>query len=150
MGGLKMTTIIELPKAKKHLAVLWYLYGGVLFIIFFLQSLSGKYGTQVQDAWSWFLPTILPSLTLITGVLVADALQANPVTRNIDRFIYTLTLAVSAIYLILVSLVIFLQPFFSNDPFVLMKSSNFGLAPFQGIVTACIGVFFTKKESSQK
>ncbi|MBM3404684.1 MAG: hypothetical protein FJY10_07330 [Bacteroidetes bacterium] len=142
-----MTTKLDATRARKNLALTWFIAAGILFVTFFIQTLAGKYGDKTEDAWSWFLPTIIPALTLITGVLVADALSKNTANRSVDRFIYHLTLFISLIYLLAVALVIFLQPFLTTDPFTLMKSSNFGLAPLQGLVTACMGVFFVRRET---
>lgn len=51
-----------------------------------LQSIFGKFGTRVEEAWAWFLPTIMPTLSLIIGVLVLDVSLTRQSDKKIDRF----------------------------------------------------------------
>jgi hypothetical protein len=140
-----MTTNISMAVAKKRLATVWFAFGGFLFLVIFIQTIFGYYGDAVNEAWSWFLPTIFPTLSLITAVFVSDAAQKNGTSRAVDRFLYFLTITLSLLYLGTVSLVFFLSPLTEAGSIELMKLSNFGLGPLQGIVIACMGIFFVKK-----
>ena len=147
MGGTgKMKTDISMTTAKKRIATIWFCFGGFLFIILFLQTLSSYYGDKVSEAWSWFLPTIFPTLSLITAVFVSDAIGKNSFIQSVDRFYYFLTIALSLVYLLGISLVFLSGPLTEANPIDIMKSANFGLGPLQGIVIACMGIFFVKKE----
>jgi hypothetical protein len=48
----------------------------------------------------------------------------------------------------MVTLTIILQPFAALDPLTLVKQSNLWLGPLQGLVSAALVAFFTKRETS--
>ena len=138
------TTNTSVRTCKKKLACLWVSVGLALFILLVFQSIFGKFGTRVEEAWAWFLPTIMPTLSLIIGVLVLDFSSTRQQDKRIDRFFFRLAFSLSAVYLALVILVPIIQPLTSLSPFELMKRSNFWLAPLQGAVAAVLGAFFVK------
>lgn len=138
------TTNISVRTCKKKLACLWVSVGLALFILLVFQSMLGKFGTRAEEAWAWFLPTIMPTLSLIIGVLVLDISSTRQRDKQIDRFLFWLAFSLSAIYLALVMLVPLIQPLTGSSPFELMKRSNFWLGPLQGLVVAVLGVFFVK------
>jgi hypothetical protein len=113
--------------------------------VIFFQTIFGFYGEFVNEAWSWFLPTVFPTLSLMTAVFVSDVTDKNMTSRVVDRFLYLLTISLSFLYLISVSMVFILSPLTNAGSIELMKLSNFGLGPLQGIVIACMGIFFIKK-----
>lgn len=140
-----MNRNISRQTAQKTLALIWFSFGALLFITIFLQTILGYYDDRANEVWSWFLPTTMPTLSLIAGVLAAEALGANIRAKSVDVFIFNLSLILSVVYLLMVSLVIFLKPVLSiQDPLEVMRLSNLGLGPFQGLVSACIGIFFIK------
>lgn len=138
------TTTISVRTCKKRLASLWLSVGLALFILLVLQSTLGKFGTRIEEAWAWFLPTIMPTLSLIIGVLVLDVSSTRQRDKQIDRFLFWLAFGLSSIYLALVMLVPLMQPLTGSSPFELMKRSNFWLGPLQGLVAAVLGAFFVK------
>ena len=75
---------MTLGKSKWVLATIWLAGAGVILTLMVGQSLFDVYGARTEDAWSWYLPTVMPSLSLILGVLVADfrAGKANPDDRR--------------------------------------------------------------------
>lgn len=127
--------------AKKKLTIVWFSGSGVLFLLVLLQTIFGKYLDKVGEAWAWLLPTFMPTLSLIVGVLVADSLGKNenkdasePPTA--DQFVFHLSFSLSIAYLLVVVLTILLSPFFEQAAqektiFDLMKLSNLWLAPFK-------------------
>ena len=129
---------------RRHLALVWFAAAGLLLVLVLLQSLLGHYGAHVREAWSWLLPTIMPTLALIIGVLTAD-LRAGRDDPPVDPFLYRLALGASVFYLLVVALTIFVQPLVAQAPTELMSMSNLWLAPLQGLVSAAIGAFFVKK-----
>ena len=141
-----MTVQLPMAKCKRQLAAIWLVGAGISFFLLFFQTIFGRFGDNASEAWSWLLPTIMPTLSLIVGVLVMDALGKGIGTKTVDRFIFRVALILSTIYLIVVAMTILLQPFASLSPLELMKQSNLWLGPFQGLVSASIGAFFVKKE----
>jgi hypothetical protein len=137
---------ISWTDSKKHLATLWFVGAGILFLVILLQSIFGSYENKISDAWQWFLPTILPTLSLMVSIFVLEILGKAAKIRKIDVFMYRLTFSLSLFYLVTVALTIFLAPFAAENagtaPTELMKQSNLWLGPFQGLVSASLGAFF--------
>jgi hypothetical protein len=140
----------EMSRCRRRLATLWFSGAGALFVLLILQSILGRYAERTTDAWSWFLPTIMPTLSLIIGVLVADALgQHRTTVRMAEPFLFRLTFVVSSAYLLGVCLVILLKPFSALGPIELMTQSNLWLGPLQGLAVASLGAFFVKSPDSR-
>lgn len=135
---------VSMKKCKKKLAVLWFSGASILLAIFILQTNFGHYGDKAKEAWSWLLPSILPTLSLIIIVLVMDTLGKGVKTENVDRFMFRLSFYLSFAYLSIIFLIILTQPFASMTPLELMNQSNIYLGPFQGLVSASLGAFYVK------
>lgn len=138
---------MELPitYCKQRLGALWFIASGVLFFVIVMQSILGHYGARASDAWGWFLPTTLPTLSLISAVFIFEAMNP-PASKTVDRFIFRLTFWLSAAYLTTIAITIFAQPFATLSPLDLLKQSNLWMGPFQGIVSGMLGIFFVKKK----
>lgn len=143
-----MKSYISIAKCKKRLAIIWFVGAGVLFAIILLQSIFGRYSTKTADAWGWFLPTVMPTLSLMIGVFVTDSLRGPRRERTIDPFVYRLALGLSITYFTVALSTIALQPFAAVTPLELLDMSNLWLGPLQGLVTGAIGVFFVKAEQA--
>ena len=141
---------ISTHTAKKRLAFLWIVVGAVLFIILILQSMFGRFGERTQEAWSWFLPTIVPTLSLMIGALVLEARTNGGSQKTVDSYFYWLSLWLSIFYLVVVAMTPLLQPFTGTPPFKLMTLSNLWLAPLQGLTAAALGIFFVKGEEEKR
>lgn len=127
---------------RRALARVWFIGAGVLFAILLAQTFGDRYGANANAAWEWFLPTVLPTLSLIIGVLTVDALKQHAKLQTVDRFFFRLSLGLSVAYLLTVGVTLLAQPFTSFPALELMAQSNLWLGPFQGLVTASLGVFF--------
>jgi hypothetical protein len=138
--------------SRKVIATLWFIGALLLFSILIVQSLFGKYGSRTEEAWGWFLPTVMPTLSLIVGVLVSEATGRNRSSKSgeVATFMFLLAIGLSALYLMLVVLVLLLQPFTGLSPIEVMKRSNLWLGPLQGLVSAVLGVFFLRGERGVK
>lgn len=139
-----MKAQLSMFSCKARLAVLWIVFGSVIFLLLFLQTVRGYYGDLASDAWGWFLPSIIPPLSLIVSVLVLDALGKGIRTAHADPLMFKVAVGLSCGYLTLVLLTILAQPFAAMAPLELMKQSNLWLGPLQGLVTAALGAFFVK------
>jgi len=138
-------------QCKKRLAVLWLTGGGFLFLLFLLQSVFGYFagcGMNARDAWGWLLPTIMPTLSLIVGVLAMEAATRNVDERRVDPFFFRLAIFLSLGYLLAVLLPLLLQPFSPRTPREIMDLANLWLGPLQGLTAATVGIFFTKGEKA--
>ena len=138
---------MTIEEARKHLATLWFIVSGLLFLLLILQTIAGKYADKVNEAWGWFLPTIMPSLSLIAATWVSDVTQTSAEIQEANIFLYRLALSVSGFYLLAVFLALIGNIFSNTPPLELMRQSNLFLGPIQGLVAAIIGLFFIRKSS---
>lgn len=140
----------SMTECKRSLTTLWFSGSGILFFLIILQSILGKFGQKSSEVWSWFLPTITPTLSLVLSVHVMDAIGKGVKIEKADGFLFKLTYRISLAYLLAVLLIFFLHPFSSIPIFDLMILSNLWLGPFQGLVAAAMGAFFMKAHEEQK
>ena len=139
---------LSLIKCKKKLTILWFSCGGIIIILLFCQTILGHYESESTLAWGWALPTIMPTLSLIIGVMVSDTLTKQKSNKKkIDSFIYHLAICLSIIYLLCVLFTILLEPFSERTPSEVFMSASLWLGPFQGLVTAALGAFFVRDTS---
>jgi len=134
-----------LALCQRRLARLWYLGALPPTAILLVQTANGVY-PDASAAWKWLLPTIAPTLGLVTTVLGAGALRARQggPAATCDRFFFRVTFWLSAAYLLTVLFTLGVQPFSAASPADFLKSSHAVLGPFQGIVATSMGVFFAK------
>jgi len=136
---------IPMARCKRRLATVWFVLSGLIFLLLVVQTVMGRYGDGATDAWGWFLPNVMPTLSLIVAVLVLDQLDKGAKSpRTADRFLFRLAISLSAAYLLLILLSILIQPFAPLPPLQLMQQSNLWLGPLQGLVAGALGAFFIK------
>lgn len=136
--------------AKRRLATIWFTGAGLLFVILFLLTFVPSYANSVTGTWSWYLPTVMPTLSLIVGVLVADASAGTPASRGADPFLFRLALGLSVFYLVVVSMTPLMNVFSARSMTDLLNLSHVWLAPLQGLASAALGAFFVQKKSPEK
>lgn len=138
---------MNLKQARDRLTKLWFTAGLAFLLLLIVQSLRGVYGDATQDVWSWALPTLMPTLLLIIGVLVGDHMNKKVETAPVSESLFRLTYWLSAFYVAVVALTVLIAPISAMSPLELMKMSNFWLGPLQGLVTGAFGVFFIVQKS---
>lgn len=136
--------MIKFSTCRAWLTALW-VFGALglgLLLIFAARDLSGD---AMQKIWAWFLPTVMPTVTLIISVITADAVSGSKRTQTTSSFFFGLTCVVSLVYLIAVAAPI-LAPAAGGRVSLEEQISRTGLflGPFQSVVAALIGVFFTQ------
>lgn len=138
---------MTMDSSKWVLAAIWLVGAGGIFLLLVVQSLLGHYEPATQEVWGWFLPTVMPTLSLIVGVLVADSRivrgSDKPVPGPANNLFFRLGAGMSVLYLLLVALSVLIQPFLpQTSPLELMHRSSLWLGPLQGLTVATLGVFF--------
>ena len=63
---------MNVRKAMWWLASIWFVGAGLCFIVLVGQSQVGIFDSDTGAVWGWFLPTVMPTLSLIVSALVAD------------------------------------------------------------------------------
>jgi len=146
---LRADQLVPLDDVRMRLAKIWLIGSGLVFVLLVVQSLLQAYGDLTQEVWGWFLPTLMPSLSLIITVLTYTALDPHMTGSVVRRTFVQIAQWLSVAYLVTVLLTILVQPFSSNSPterVALMRTSNLWLGPFQGLVASALGVLFVSKE----
>jgi|SRR5215471_14428166 len=138
-----------MQECRRRLAAVWFGGFAVLIVVLLVQTILGHYGDKADEAWGWFLPTTLPSVSLMLGVLISDATGRSGEVKVVDTFMFRLALWSSVAYLVVVSLTILLSPFASIPQLALMRLSHLWLGPLQGVVSSVIGFFFVSKDQRQ-
>ena len=137
---------MTLTKSKWMFAGVWLGGAGAVFAILVIQSLVGRYGDHADQAWAWYLPTVMPTLSLIIGVLVSDFRSGQADGGELPQAsgaLLWLGLALSVFYLLLVAVSILVQPFLQDvAPLELMHRSNLWLGPLQGLTVGVLAAFF--------
>ena len=147
--------MIELAAARRRLAILWLLIPGLVALLLAGQTIGGIYGDQGEQAWGWFLPSVMPTLSLILSVLGAEALsnheQRKQRKATVDLFFYRLSFALSGLYLASMLVLLLLRPVTAYEtPTELMALSDLWMAPFQALVISAITVLFFKKDAKSE
>ena len=142
-----MTDRPQLSASQRRLALVWFIGGGVAFVLVIVMSLSGGFGGQTPRVWSWFLPTIVPTLSLIIGTLVHDSARTPPEGTTVDGTLLHLSLGLSGFYLLLVLGALLVRtPVTNLSPLEVMQMSSLWLIPLQGLVGGCLAAFFVSRK----
>lgn len=127
--------------ARARLTLIWWVWSATLtLMILFLTVKAGL--PAAPTIWSWFLPNILPVLTLV-GTATAAA-TATPVGTTENRRRLAIAYGASVFYLLLLTFSIGML--FFVDISEGFKASGLWLAPFQALASSALAyVFFEKK-----
>ena len=148
-----MNDSITLLVAQRRLSAIWFSGALPIVLVVSMQALKGFWADTEDhtiDALQWVLCSIVPTSTLILGVLVAA--EANEtVSREFKRqrrsvFFLNLTLAICIFYLFVTALFPLFASFRNSaaDRALLLKYSGFILPILQGLVSVVQGAFFFK------
>ena len=135
---------ISYAKSRQKLAVLWLIWGAFLFLLVALQTFGGKHGTDVQVVWDWLLGAIVPTLSLMVGVFVADFGKSDEDDKQIKPFFYRLAFGFSLFYLLMVTALILGQPVSGKLLKELIDDFSRPLQAVQGLAGLVLGIFFVK------
>jgi hypothetical protein len=130
---------------QQKLATIWFVGSGFIVLLVVAESLGHIYGTSVKEAWSWLVPNIIPTLTLMIGVL-ATGTKNQAMQATAAKIAYRLSAGISVFYLLLVVVAIVLWPATKMKPLDLMNLSTLWLNPVQGLVGISIGGFFGSRK----
>jgi len=138
--------LVSIDVVRVRLGATWLIGAGAIILIVVVQSLLGRFDDKTQEAWSWLLPTIMPTLGMIITVLGYTALDSAKGSTVVRKTFFQVSLSLSVFYLLLVLLAILIQPFTGREPLELMRISNLWLGPVQALVASALGVLFVSKQ----
>lgn len=133
---------LSVQTAKKRLALIWFGGAAVLFVFVFALSLNSPVAGAV---WSWFLPTVMPNLSLIVGVWVADARAGDTSDQTSDSFMYWLAAGLSGFYLLLIAALFLSHPFAAQGLTAWLQASQLWLAAVQSLASLAMGAFYVQR-----
>ena len=135
---------MTLGTAEWRLGIVWMIGSGLLFLVLVAQSMGDYYDPRTEEAWGWFLPAVMPTLSLIVGTLFGDTAKPAVRRQRIQPRLFRLAVALSVFYLLAVAASVFTAPLVARNvtPLDLMQLSNLWLGPLQGIVAGSLGVFY--------
>lgn len=140
MSAREPMTIAE---AQGRLATLWISGAAVVGALLLAQTVLGKYGGQTEKAWSWFAPTVFPTLTIIVTAWFGTAAAAREQTVEPRHF--QMAFGLSLVYLAVVAGTLLVQPFSAWTPMELLAMSHAWLGPTQGLAGIGVGKFFASR-----
>lgn len=151
---------LRLLDCQRKLALLWSIGAIVPFVILVGQTTIGNAFSSPEgdfsiNAWEWFLPTLMPTLGLVFGVMANNEIQPTAKQeaqhRRVSSFFFRLALAVSAFYVLLVcAMLIFTYAVGSIDGRLkLLTKSHLFLAPLQALANIVLGVFFISSKKPE-
>ncbi len=138
-----------MTQCQRQLATVWYGLSAPAIIILILQSQNNAYPGKETELWGWALPTVMPTLLLITGSVVVDEIQAAlkvKKSRYVPTFSRNVALGLSIFYLVIVNYIVF-DSRRQGYSIAAMQKSNIFLGPIQGLVGAALAIFFGTADS---
>ena len=148
---VKSAEKIPVEGVRARLLKVWLIGSAVPFGILVTQSILGRYldkatrASQLMEVWSWFVPTVAPTLSLMIGVCGAGAMSKQSGQKVRSTF-YEITLWLSIGFLTVVSGTILLEPLSPYRGVELFSVANFWISPFQALVVAALGFLFSAVE----
>ncbi|MDP3583849.1 MAG: hypothetical protein Q8R61_01890 [Thiobacillus sp.] len=136
---------LSMQVARKRLALLWFVGAGICFaVLLFISFFARK--VDLVGLWDWFLPAMVPNLSLIIGVLVYTQRHQEQADIQVDCFLYRLTLGLSLLYIFLLLLPLLFFPLTGKTLPELLDISRLWLAAVQGLATGVMGAFFVRQD----
>jgi Ni/Fe-hydrogenase subunit HybB-like protein len=138
-------------KAQKRISTLWFILSFILILLFVIFTFTNRFEANTADAWQWLMQQLIPSLTLFIGVFVS-ASQEKLQEIKVRAFFYKLTFGLSIAYFFLLILTLLAIPYavlaLEKTVYEYLQLSSTYLIPVLGLVTASLGMFFSREEKS--
>lgn len=134
--------------AQMRLAVLWVAAAILGAVVLFVQtSVAGIFEeSESAEIWNWFTEAVLPTTTLMFGVVGAAAWAGS--NRPVPKRLYQLAFFTSAVYLsAVVAVIVLVAVNFSMTP---LTASRRPLQFFYAVANIFIGIFFVGGSSDDR
>jgi hypothetical protein len=134
----------QMNRPKIILTAVWWVWGLLLFLLLIaLSQRSALFGDSVSAVWEWFLPHVLPTLSLV-GVTAYATPPDKAQAEAPSPMPFFLALAASCVHLAALSLAL-LGTQSSVAPLEHLRTANLWLAPLQALATSSLAVFFIRR-----
>lgn len=160
---------MTLEASRKWLVGIWGVGFLVPLLLFFIQDINGKYGDKSGETLGWLTSLTLPTILLMIGVIVTNPsptadrkkIEEKPADQLTDeekkhledaenneakeKFVFKLAVGISVVYLFIINMFFFYEPFTTSTPHELMGKYKIYLALFDSALSLVIGAFFGRK-----
>jgi len=127
---------------QMKLTALWWIWGTVLiFMLVFLSMQPALFGEDTAKVWQWFLPNIIPTMTMVGASAYASQQTLVPQSNEAG---FLIVVVASAIYLSLLTLSVISTPFVAQ-PLQALQQANLWLGPVQGLAASGLAIYFIKR-----
>ncbi len=142
-----MKARVDVATGQWWLAGIWFTGAGLSFVLMLLETMGPRPPLVAGDAWQWFLPLVVPTLSLMLGTIVAQAMQSRGAGRKatVGRPAFVAASSLSVLYLLMVLALLIVWPMMRLKPGEvndMLQKSNLWLPAVQGLVGIALGAFF--------
>jgi hypothetical protein len=140
---------MTIGRARSLLSLFWGITTFPLFVVFIIQDIQVKYGADWDTPWTWFLPLVMPVLSLIVGVWVIGE-RFNSTEKLHSPTSFYGAIFVSFIYITLLYLVVCSAPFSNLTIEAIFRSSGWYLGVIQGLLILVLHKFLIENAPAQE
>ena len=143
-----MSARLDMRRCQRRLLALWGGWSVLgLGVVLVQTSPGGAYDANGGAVWDWFLPTVIPTLSLMLGTVLADARTpsdgAEP-PSTVDATAYHVALWASVLYLVLVLALLFAYAQ-APAPVEALRERSRLVSAIYSVVGVALGTFFVSK-----
>ena len=136
--------------AQIRISKVWFICGPIIFIVFLILQISGRFGKDSADAWQWLISQVLPTLTLISSVFIILSKAKKDGGELTTPYFFRLAFYGSIFFFVCLFGVVLSIPLGEIiDPekssYEFLDSMTIPLSAVLSIVTALVGIFFAKE-----
>jgi hypothetical protein len=108
--------------------------------------IAGRYKGIENDAWSWFLPNFIPTISLIAAAFFSDIKKSGEKEQKVNAAYFRFTFYISLGYFIIFSIVLYS---YSRDKGLIIayyRSFSLIFGIIQSLISVSLGAFFIKRK----
>ena len=139
----------SLETTRARLFRIWMTGSGVCALILAVETIAGRFGQDGSEVIGWFMPNVLPTLSLMVSLIRTEALRPAVDDPMVKPLFASFAVWGSVAYLGTILSTILLEPFTAYQPLELLKLSNLWLGPLQGLVVSSIGTLYFSERAQQ-
>ncbi|MBF0188585.1 MAG: hypothetical protein HQL50_11745 [Magnetococcales bacterium] len=140
--------LIHLGVARNRLLKVWVGGSGLVMLVLVIRTLMDGFGEEVNDIWSWFIPLVFPTLSLMVGVLGGTAFDHH-YHKMVRQSYYQVCIWLSSFYILCLFLTVGIEAVNPGPALKLFHVANNFLTPLQGLVIAALGFLFTNAQTAK-
>jgi uncharacterized membrane protein len=125
-------------KVVRLLFVQWLFVAIIAILIVTMQSVSGKYGNDSEQAWNWLLGQFTPALSILTSAAFSDP---NTRWKNsiASAWKWKTAFTFGFFQAFCLFLLLFVEPMLTITVYDLFARTQWALSLLQGVSVAAIG-----------